>query len=63
MFNEPISFIYYFLLILWLGPFKGIYDSYECEVCNKEEETQEHILNCKEINKVNEVENNEKIIE
>ena len=39
---------------------KGLYDSYECEVCNKEEETQEHILNCKEINKV---ENNEKRIE
>ena len=39
---------------------KGLQDSYECEVCNEEEETQEHILNCKEINKV---ENNEKRIE
>ena len=29
---------------------KGIYDSYECQICENEEETQEHILKCKGIN-------------
>ena len=28
---------------------KGAYDSFECKVCNKEEETQEHILKCEVI--------------
>ena len=28
---------------------KGIYDTYECNLCKKEEESQEHILTCIEI--------------
>ena len=40
---------------------KGIYDSYECKLCENEEETQEHILKCKEIiNEDNEVNYEEK---
>ena len=35
---------------------KGLFDSFECEVCNKEDETQEHIYKCEEIWK-----NNDKI--
>ena len=27
--------------------FRGRYDSFECDVCKKEEETQEHIINVK----------------
>jgi hypothetical protein len=40
---------------------KGNYDSHECEVCEKEEETQEHILKCtKKVNmKKSEKENDE----
>ena len=30
---------------------KGQFESFECEVCNKEDETQEHIYQCKEIRK------------
>ena len=30
--------------------FRGLYETYECEICEKYEETQEHILNCSEIN-------------
>ena len=26
--------------------FKGLYDSYECDLCGKEDESQEHILKC-----------------
>jgi hypothetical protein len=33
---------------------KGIYDSYECSLCGGEEETQAHILECPEIEKINE---------
>ena len=29
--------------------FKGIYDSYECEACGLEDESQEHIFKCNEI--------------
>jgi hypothetical protein len=29
--------------------YKGKYDTFECDLCNVEEESQEHILNCKEI--------------
>ena len=29
--------------------FKGKYFTHECELCNEEEETQEHIFTCKEI--------------
>ena len=31
--------------------FKAKYESFECEVCKKEEETQKHIIECSEINK------------
>ena len=30
---------------------KGKYDTLECDACGKEEETQEHILVCEELNK------------
>ena len=33
---------------------KGLYDSYECEVCQNEEETQKHIYECQEIWKMKE---------
>ena len=28
---------------------KGIYDTYECEVCLMEDESQKHVYECKEI--------------
>ena len=31
--------------------FKAKYESFECEVCKKEEETQKHVIECTEINK------------
>ena len=31
--------------------FKGMYETFKCEVCNEEDETQEHILKCKLLNK------------
>ena len=31
---------------------KGSYDTYECGVCLKEDESQEHVYNCKEIWKI-----------
>ena len=34
---------------------KGIYDTYECEVCLKEEESQKHIYECTEIWKIREI--------
>ena len=33
--------------------FKGIYDTYECDLCGKEDENQEHILLCSELIKRN----------
>ena len=37
---------------------QGLYDSFECEMCMKEDETQEHVYKCKEIRKLrNNVEN------
>ena len=30
---------------------KGLFESFECKVCNKEDETQEHVYQCKEIRK------------
>ena len=32
---------------------KGIYDTYECDICGKEDENQEHILTCSELLKRN----------
>ena len=32
---------------------KGMYDNHECVACSKEEESQEHILQCKEILEIN----------
>ena len=40
---------------------KGMYDSLECEACGLEQETQEHILRCEELNRdkdINEIEYN-----
>ena len=34
---------------------KGLYDTYECGVCLKEDETQEHIYKCTEILKLKEI--------
>ena len=34
---------------------KGIYDTYECDVCLKDEESQKHIYECKEIWKIREI--------
>ena len=34
--------------------FKGIYDQLKCNACEKEEETQEHIIKCEELLKRNE---------
>ena len=31
--------------------YKGMYENFQCEVCNEEDETQEHILKCKILNK------------
>ena len=31
---------------------KGLYDSFECEVCKDEDETQKHIYECKQIWKI-----------
>ena len=44
---------------------KGIYDSYECSVCGKEEESQAHIIECEIISKLienrkDDCENNDK---
>ena len=36
--------------------FKGMYENFKCEVCNEEDENQEHILKCKLLNK-EEIEN------
>ena len=36
---------------------QGLYDSYQCEICMKEDESQEHIYNCREILKRKENEN------
>ena len=33
---------------------KGMYDTFECGVCLKDDETQEHIYTCKEIWKMRE---------
>ena len=38
---------------------KGIYDTYECSLCGKEEETQSHILECEVLNGKNDNENND----
>ena len=38
--------------------YKGIYDSYECEACGLEDESQDHILKCKEILKISKEEDN-----
>jgi hypothetical protein len=47
--------------------FKGIYDSYECEACGLEDESQDHILKCKEILKISKEEdkipNHERLFE
>ena len=41
---------------------KSKYDTYECDACEVEDESQEHILQCKEISKMQEVScENEKI--
>ena len=37
--------------------FKGMYSEFECEICEKENETQKHMLECKELLQM---ENNEK---
>ena len=29
--------------------FKGMYSEFECEICEKENETQKHMLECKEL--------------
>ena len=34
--------------------FRGKYENFECEICMEEDETQKHIIYCKEINKKNE---------
>ena len=34
---------------------KGAYDSFECKVCNIEEETQEHILKCEVITEMRKI--------
>ena len=31
--------------------YKGMFENFQCEVCNEEDETQEHILKCKILNK------------
>ena len=31
--------------------YKGMYENFQCEVCNEEDETQEHIIKCKILNK------------
>ena len=31
--------------------YKGMFEDFQCEVCNEEDETQEHILKCKILNK------------
>ena len=31
--------------------YKGKYDTFECDLCSEEEETQEHLLTCKQIMK------------
>ena len=41
---------------------KGLYDTYECGVCLKEDESQEHIYKCTEILKLKEI-NDDKIPE
>ena len=33
--------------------FKGIYDSYECDACGNEEESQAHILECTKLTSMN----------
>ena len=30
--------------------YKGKYESFECEICTKDEESQKHILNCEKLN-------------
>ena len=34
--------------------FKGKYENFECEICLEENESQIHIINCKEINEQHE---------
>ena len=34
--------------------FRGKYENFECEICMEEDETQKHIIYCKEINNKNE---------
>ena len=31
--------------------YKGKYETYECDLCKEEEETQEHLLKCRKLNK------------
>ena len=31
--------------------FRGKYESFQCDVCEEEDENQEHLMKCKEINK------------
>ena len=33
--------------------FRGKYENFECEIYSEEDDTQKHIINCKEINKKN----------
>ena len=35
---------------------KGKYDTLECHACGNEEETQQHILQCKELNRIEDTE-------
>ena len=32
--------------------FRGKYETYECDVCGEDDENQEHLIKCKEINKI-----------
>ena len=47
--------------------FKGLYDTYECDICGKEDESQSHILECTELVNMNkqitEITNYDKIFE
>ena len=37
--------------------FRGKFENFECRACNKEEESQKHIMECKIINKNKNIEN------
>jgi hypothetical protein len=39
--------------------FKGKYETFECDICREDDENQEHLMKCKELNKMKE--NNEKM--